>query len=229
MVLRMNVIVFASRKGGSGKSTLTSHLAAHASERVKSCLLVDADPQGSLSLWHQLRGGGRPALLRATRGIADVVAEARHDGYDWMFIDTPPNVSTAVIDAIRAATLVVIPARLTVFDLAAVRETIALSRKARTPYAVVINAAPPKVDDTESPFVTEAREVLAGLKVPVWPGQLTNLTTYSLSLACGEGATEYDPESQAAAEISRLWAAIDRSVKAIHGVYSGTAMHRTAA
>ena len=26
----MNVIVFASRKGGSGKSTLTAHLAAHA-------------------------------------------------------------------------------------------------------------------------------------------------------------------------------------------------------
>jgi chromosome partitioning protein len=36
----MNVIVFASRKGGSGKSTLTAHLAAQAhrpSRPVPSC------------------------------------------------------------------------------------------------------------------------------------------------------------------------------------------------
>ena len=34
----MNVIVFASRKGGSGKSTLTAHLAAQPTRpRVPSC------------------------------------------------------------------------------------------------------------------------------------------------------------------------------------------------
>jgi len=48
----MNVIVFASRKGGSGKSTLTAHLAAQAARPSRGCLLIDADPQGSLSLWH---------------------------------------------------------------------------------------------------------------------------------------------------------------------------------
>src|SRR4249919_2449643 len=50
----MNVIVFASRKGGSGKSTLAAHLAAHVHKVTKPCLLVDADPQGSLTLWHKL-------------------------------------------------------------------------------------------------------------------------------------------------------------------------------
>ena len=45
----MNVIVFASRKGGSGKSTLAAHLAAQI-KATKSCLLIDADPQGSLTL-----------------------------------------------------------------------------------------------------------------------------------------------------------------------------------
>ena len=49
----MNVIVFASRKGGSGKSTLAAHLAAHVHKTTKPCLLIDADPQGSLTLWHQ--------------------------------------------------------------------------------------------------------------------------------------------------------------------------------
>ncbi len=41
----MNVIVFASRKGAPGKSTLAAHLAAHVHKTSKPCLLIDADPQ----------------------------------------------------------------------------------------------------------------------------------------------------------------------------------------
>ena len=65
----MNVIAFASRKGGSGKSTLTAHLAAHADKASRRCLLLDADPQGSLSLWHKLRGTGTPILKPVSRNI----------------------------------------------------------------------------------------------------------------------------------------------------------------
>jgi chromosome partitioning protein len=49
----MNVITFASRKGGAGKSTLTAHLAALAHQTGHRCLLVDADPQGALTLFRQ--------------------------------------------------------------------------------------------------------------------------------------------------------------------------------
>jgi chromosome partitioning protein len=224
----MNVIVVASRKGGSGKSTLTAHLAAQANKSSRPCLLIDADPQGSLTLWHGLRGTGEPALKSGLRGVADIVKAARSD-YEWVFIDTPPLMSAAVTEAIRCATLVVIPTRPTVFDLSAVRETIDLCRTSRKPYAVVINAAPSKREDVESPIVTQAREGLAKLRVPVWSGQITNRTNFSLSLAAGEGVREYDAESNAAAEISRLWAAIAKSVQAIHGHYEGAAMHRAAA
>jgi chromosome partitioning protein len=65
--------------------------------------------------------------------------------------------------------------------------------------------------------------------VPVWSGQITQRTSYSLALAEGEGAKEYDSRSEAAAEISALWSAIDKSVKAIHGAYQGVAMHRVPA
>jgi chromosome partitioning protein len=224
----MNVIVVASRKGGSGKSTLTAHLAAHANKSSRPCLLIDADPQGSLTLWHGLRGTGEPALKSGLRGVADVVKAARSD-YEWVFIDTPPLMSAAVTEAIRCATLVVIPTRPTVFDLSAVRETIDLCRTSRKPYAVVINAAPSKREDAESPIVSQAREGLAKLKVPLWSGQITNRTNFSISLAAGEGVREYDAESAAAAEVSRLWGAIAKSVQAINGHYEGAAMHRAAA
>ena len=119
----MDVLCFASRKGGSGKSTLVAHLSAHASRPSRRCLLVDADSQGSLTLWHKLRGTGEPALKNGARGVADVVEAARRDGYDWVFIDTPPDMSAVVTEAIQAATLVIVPTRLAVFDLAAIKET----------------------------------------------------------------------------------------------------------
>jgi len=226
----MNVIVFASRKGGSGKSTLAAHLSVLASKPSRPCLLIDADPQGSLTLWHKLRRAGDPVLRNGTRGVVDIVNSAREAGCEWAFIDTPPNVSAIVAEAIRAATLVIVPARLAVFDIAAIKETIDLARQARKPYAVVINAAPARRDNVESPFVTESREVISSLKIPIWSGQITNRSDYAVALGSGKGATEFDPRSQAAAEITRLWLAIDRSVKAIHGVNRGTdAMHRVAA
>ena len=225
----MNVIVFASRKGGSGKSTLTAHLAAQAHTPARPVLMVDADAQGSLTLWHRLRGAGEPALCNGIDGVGDIVRAARRAGYEWVFVDTPPNTSAIVTDAIHAATLVVIPARLTVFDLAAVKETMDLARQLRKPYAVVINGVPARRDTAESPFVREARKVLGSLNVPVWSGQITQRTNFSLALAEGEGVSEYDGRSEAAAEIGSLWSAIEKSVKAIHGAYQGATMHKVAA
>lgn len=168
----MEVVVFASRKGGSGKSTLAAHLAAHAHKPSRRCLLIDTDPQGSLALWHGLRVADGAAddlpLKSAHRNIADAVRETKREGFDWVFIDTAPNMSAGVTDAMRTATLVIVPCRPGVFDLDAVKETIAFAREARKPYAVVINAAPPKRQDVEAPAVTQARAALAALHVPVW-------------------------------------------------------------
>jgi chromosome partitioning protein len=225
----MNVIVFASRKGGSGKSTLTAHLAAHANKPSRRCLLIDADPQGSLTLWHRLRNCDDLPIRNGTRGIGDAIKTAKRDEYEWVFIDTPPTLSAVVTEAVRAATLVVMPARPSMFDLAAVQETIAHARALRRPYAVVFNAAPALREDHESPLVAEARAGLARLKVPVWGGQITSRTTFSIALGSGAGAKEFDADGAAAGEIARLWTAIDRSVKAIHGAYDGSAMHRAAA
>jgi chromosome partitioning protein len=226
----MNVIVFASRKGGSGKSTLAAHLAAHVGAGGRRALMIDCDPQRSLTLWHRLRPGTELALRDGAQGVGDIIRWARHEGFEWVFIDTPPNTSAAVTDAVHAATLVVIPARLTVFDLAAIRDTMDLARALRKPYAVVINGVPARRDNTESPFVREAREVLTQLQVPVWSGQITNRTAYAAALAEGQGVSEFDARSEAANEIAALWAAIEKSVGAINGAYEAAgAIHRVAA
>jgi len=226
----MNVITFASRKGGAGKSTLTAHLAAFAHRQGHRCLIIDADPQGSLTLWHSKRGDREPPLQTAAQGIDRLIASAIVEGRQWVFIDTAPTMWVVVQEAIRAATLVVIPARPGFFDVAAVRETVAIARDRNKPYAVVINAAPVKRDDKESPGVLQSRAELERLAIPVWSGQISQRAGYLATLAVGASAGEADPGSPAGKEIARLWSAIERSVEAINGVRGATSvMHGRAA
>jgi len=219
----MNVITFASRKGGAGKSTLTAHLAAYAHGLGHRCLIVDADPQGSLTLWHSMRPDRQPALQSAARGIDRALAFAQVDGYEWVFIDTAPTMWVVVQEAIRAATLVVIPARPGFFDLAAVRDTAAVAREQNKPYAVVINAAPVKRDDKEAPAVTQSRAELDRQLIPVWSGQISQRAGFVASLSVGASAGEMYADSAAGLEIARLWSAIARSVEAINAAQASDA------
>jgi len=225
----MNVLVFASRKGGSGKSTLAALLAAHVHQAGRPCLLIDDDPQGSLTLWNELRDDAAIAAKAVKRHMSDVLKKARKRGVDWVFIDTPPNTSACVVEAIEAATLAIVPCRPGLFDIDAVQETTALARAVRTPYAVVLNGAPPKRGGQDAPAVAAARQCLADLGVPVWGGQLTHRASFSLSLAKSDGGERFDADDGAASEISRLWSAVEKSVAAINSSGAKAAIHRFAA
>ena len=60
----MHVILVATQKGGSGKSTLAAHFGALA-QLAGPTLLIDADPQGSLSFWYKRREAETPLLAKA--------------------------------------------------------------------------------------------------------------------------------------------------------------------
>ena len=220
----MNIVTMASRKGGAGKSTLTAQLAAFAHYRAgRRCILIDADPQGSLTLWHSLRTGGEPPLRSGARGVDRALAAAMVEGYEWAFIDTAASMWVVALEAIRAATFVLVPARPGFFDLSAVRETVATARERNKPYAVVLNAAPVKREDKEAPAVTQSRAYFDELGIPVWSGQISQRTGYVLTLAAGSSVCEAAPESVANTEIARLWSAVERSVAAINEARSSAA------
>ena len=68
---KMHVIVLASQKGGAGKTTLAAHIAVAAEAAGDGpAVLIDADPQGSLSAWWNVRDTDSPALAPTT--IADL-------------------------------------------------------------------------------------------------------------------------------------------------------------
>jgi chromosome partitioning protein len=172
-------------------------------------MLVDADPQGSLTLWHSMRADNGLVLQ-------NLVASPLLNGYQWMFIDTAPTTWLVVQEAIRTATMVVFPVRPGFFDLAAVRETVATAREFNKPYAVVINAAPVKREDKEAPAVALSRAQFERLSAPVWSGQISQRAAFLGSLAAGASAGEVYGDSACKVEIARLWSAIERSVDAIN-------------
>jgi chromosome partitioning protein len=216
----MNVITVASRKGGAGKTTICAHLAARARAQGLQCHVIDGDPQGSLTLCNQLRSDSAIPLATAERGIDRAVAMAQVAGAEWVFIDTSPTMWVVVQEAIRAATLVLIPARPGFLDLDAVRETVKTARERNKPYAVVLNACPVKRDDREAPAVAQSRAYLNREGVPVFSGQISHRAAFNFTLAAGASASEAEPNSLAAAEIEKLWRAVEKSVAAINDAYA---------
>jgi len=59
----MKTILVASSKGGVGKTTIATQLAAQAALDGRHTVLVDADPQGSSTRWAQRRAGLDSAVL----------------------------------------------------------------------------------------------------------------------------------------------------------------------
>ena len=226
--IAMNVITVASRKGGSGKSTLIAHLSDFVHQSGRRCFVVAADPQGSLTLWNMLRAGNGVRLQSPGSSLAPLLDHARRDGVEWVFIDTPPTMNAAVTEAIGAATLVVIPARPALFDLlrgARDRGGIARLRQALCGRAQC-DAAPAGRQGIAGG--EQVREHLDGLAVPVWSGQISHRLGYALTLDAGAGIAAAQPDSSGAAEIARLWSAIERSVEAINGAHAVDTMHRAA-
>ena len=114
----MPVIAIINQKGGTGKTTLSTNLARAFAEN-DSVLLLDADPQGSAQDWADSQA--QPLLSLDVKGAEPnrLVQEIRSlaADYDWVIVDGPPGITKVSADAVRAADLVLIPAKASPFDV----------------------------------------------------------------------------------------------------------------
>lgn len=89
---KTKVIALATQKGGSGKSTISIHLAVEALRSRKSAqvVILDLDPQGSVADWAERRELEAPIVLQALPGnLPAYLSQAREDDVDYVIIDTP--------------------------------------------------------------------------------------------------------------------------------------------
>jgi chromosome partitioning protein len=208
----VRTILVASRKGGSGKSTVAIHFAALAEQPGAPALIVDCDEQASAKFWYTQREAETPLLAAvAPTGAQAVLDAARADGIATTIIDSPPHDAAGIVHLMRLVDLVVIVTRPGPLDLAAVASTIDIARSVKVPYVVLINAAPAaRAGDVEPSIVAEARQVLDGLGAPVLPRYVAQRVDLSHSLISGNAVHEYAPEGRATAEIGDAWRLIQK-------------------
>jgi chromosome partitioning protein len=218
----MNVIALISCKVGTGKTTLTAELAAYACGHRRRCLVIDADPHRGLALLNSRRAQGALPLSTA-RDLERQLEVGEILGYDWVLIDTASAISEMVEEAVRLATMVIIPARPGLLDLVDVSRTVDLVHGCGTPYAVVLNGVPMQCDGTDAPALAESRAWLERCGIPVWSGQISERPGDVLA----EG--EADTRSLSAIEIAGLWSMIDRSVAAVSAMRAGAGEEKRAA
>lgn len=200
----MRVLALASQKGGSGKSTLSGHLAVEAQRTgAGPVVLIDVDPQGSLADWWNSRAEELPAFAQTTISrLPTDLDQLRQQGFGLAVIDTPPAITGAIRVVISTADLVVVPARPSPHDLRAVGRTADLCESARKPLVFVVNGA------IQRARITDEARIALSQHGPVAPVTLHQRTDFAASMIDGRTVMEANPGGRSAGEIQQLWAYI---------------------
>ena len=201
MQARMKVVVLASQKGGSAKTTLAASLAVAAEVAGSgSAVLIDSDPQGSLAAWWNVREADSPALAPTT--LVELPAKLKaldEAGYAFAFVDTPPAITEAIRAVVKTADFVLIPVKPSPHDLRSVGSTVELVQQEGKPFAFVVTQA-----KSNALLTVQAMAALSE-HGRVAPNVMHDRVDYASSMTDGRTVQETDPRGRSAEEVAKLW------------------------
>ena len=200
----MKTIVVANQKGGSGKSTLTVHLAAAAEQAGDGPVVIsDTDPQGTTGDWfNQRKKAGIDTPRYAPLSLADLADRVRalsDAGAAYLFIDTAPSIGAVNADLFALADLILIPLNPTPADLRSLVKGLPLVKQSGALFQFVLARVRAKLKNNEGTAM--ALETL-GL---VLPTRMHERVIYADTFAHGKTALEIEPQGVAAQEVAALW------------------------
>jgi len=207
----MHTIVIASQKGGSGKTTLSGHLAVEACRAgVGPVSLIDTDPQGSLAHWWNARVAEEPHFVKAGGfDLKETLAELERAGIRIAVIDTPPAITQSISQVVAHADLVIVPTRPSPHDLRAVGVTVDIAERHGKPLIFVVNAANARARITGESAVALSQH---GTVAPVI---IHHRVDFAASMVDGRTVGEIVPDSASAREITGLWTYIQDKLSRI--------------
>ena len=211
MTKNTNPIVLALwGKGGSGKSTTALCLASLAATEGRRTIVLDADPQYSVSEWYAVSTSPAFAVHSTEVGAVANLLDRAKSRYDVVIIDNPPARYSGSHAIAEAADMSLICARPFPFDLTQALEWVHFLKIAQAAPLVALTAAPPSRLDMEPPAVRLARERLRAAGAAVWHHQITHRLVYPELILRGMTTADLSADTPARADYERLWSAICR-------------------
>jgi chromosome partitioning protein len=187
----------ANTKGGVGKSTLSANLAwalsAHAPLQ-RRVLLVDADPQASVTKWFDLAPEALPfdrLQLTTARVLQGQLPRLRRQ-HDVILVDCPPMDSNVTAAAISAAHLGLIPVLPSPMDMLAYSTLLPVLHQAKAintdlRLRFVVNQISPR-----TVLAREVKESLTDTEIQLFRTHIHLRQIYRRSIADGTTAAARD-------------------------------------
>ena len=195
--------LFANFKGGTGKSTVVFNMAMWRIAQGHKVTVCDLDPQRTVSDVASIReeDGIEPAL-----SVVHALPEKGKARGDWL-IDVGTSDMSAVGDAIRACSQIVIPVTPSQADIWATQRFLEIVKKqrgkARMPTVrAFINRADPHPRSRENAETHEALEMLGTIN-PL-ESKLVQRLAFRRSFSEGLAVFELEPSGKAAIELDQL-------------------------
>ncbi|WGJ15071.1 AAA family ATPase [Methylocapsa sp. D3K7] len=203
----MRTIVFATQKGGSGKSILAACLAVAAQAAGERVFVFDLDPKKCLVRWGVKRND-RSLQVRAisSDALAAKLINVRARNASLVILDTPALDWPMSLAAINAADLAIVPVRPATFDIWASEVTGRKLKMMDKEFVFLLNQCPRAQDDPH------LRECIAALEAtgPVLSPAVRARNVFLSAGRTGKGVSEVEPKGEAAREMRALWLAVKR-------------------
>ncbi len=125
------IVALSNSKGGVGKSTLAVHLAVSWHEQGRRVALVDADVQGSSSVWVHEAAPDLPVFRLQTPDDVLEQVPLIAGKFDRVVVDGPAGLSEVTRAILLVADTALLPCGPSVLDLRAVHEALRVVRQAQ--------------------------------------------------------------------------------------------------
>ncbi|TAG05363.1 MAG: ParA family protein [Betaproteobacteria bacterium] len=120
----MFTILVANPKGGAGKTTIATNLAAFLAGKRQRVVILDMDRQRSAARWLSRRPRGFPEVRGALPDTDTKVI--REYAPQWLIVDAPAGLHGAALnDLVKSADAVLVPVSTSAFDFEATADFVA--------------------------------------------------------------------------------------------------------